>query len=130
MDGMSGIDASEMPAGFTAGDPNKGGANKGAENAARVIAILEQILDGPAYERLKRIKLVRKEKAAQIEAQLVNAAMNGTLQGKISEAKLIEMIEGGDKAGGGGGGGPKIAIQRKNYGFDGDDDDDNDDDLM
>ena len=61
---------------------------------------------------------------------IANMAMQGKLDSKISEGKLIEMLEGivgaqqkkeGDKG--------KISIQRKKYNFDSDDDDD-DDDLL
>lgn len=59
-------------------------------------------------------------------------ALQGKIDSKITEGKLIEMLEGivgaqqkkaGDAAG-------KINIQRKKYNFDSDDEDDNDDDLL
>jgi programmed cell death protein 5 len=55
-------------------------------------------------------------------------AVNGKLPGRVSEAKLIEMLErslAGSAASDSG-----IRIQRKKYAFDSDDEDDNDDDLM
>ena len=63
---------------------------------------------------------------------IANMAMQGKLDCKISEGKLIEMLEGihgaqQKKAGGDAG---KISIQRKKYNFDSDDEDDDDDDLL
>ena len=122
------IDASEIPEGFTADGPGGasggGSNNKAAERAAQVESILEQVLEPEALVRLKRIKIVRKEKAAQIEGMLYQAAVSGKLPGKISEGRLIEMLEGVKEASE-----TKVKIQRRNYGIDSDDDDD-DDDLL
>ncbi|GMH57329.1 hypothetical protein TrRE_jg1264 [Triparma retinervis] len=123
MDGMTGINASEIPDGFTA--DQSGGGDKAAERNAQVQGILEQIMEASAYERLQRIKIVKKEKAAAIENQLVQMATSGKLPGKISETRLIQMLEGGGDAQQ-----TKVKIQRRNYGLDSDDSDDNDDDLM
>ena len=107
-----------------------------------------------AMERLQRVKIVRKEKAAQIENALVQMAQSGKvrvsssntspiytftltslltslalashppqLASKISESRLIQMLEGTESAQ------TKVKIQRRNYGIDSDDDD-NDDDLL
>lgn len=63
---------------------------------------------------------------------ICNMALQNKLDMKISEAKLIEMLErtsaGAEKARGDAAG--KISIQRKRYNFDSDSDDDNDDDLL
>ena len=77
-------------------------------------------------------QLVKKDRASAVEAMIANMAMQGKLDCKISEGKLIEMLEGihgaqQKKAGGDAG---KISIQRKKYNFDSDDEDDNDDDLL
>ena len=58
-------------------------------------------------------------------------AMQGKMDSKVTEGKLIEMLEGivgaeNQKRGDAG----KISIQRKKYTFDSDDEDDNDDDLL
>ena len=55
--------------------------------------------------------------------------MQGKLPERVSEGKLIEMLEniGARQANAAS---SKINIQRKRYAFDSDDDDDNDDDLM
>ena len=72
---------------------------------------------------------MKKERASAVEAMIANMALQGKIESKINEGKLIEMREGivgaqqkkADAA--------KISIQRKKYNFDSDDDD-NDDDLM
>jgi programmed cell death protein 5 len=72
-------------------------------------------------------QLVKAEKAAAIENLIASIAMQGKLPGRITESRLIEMLEGL--------GGKqytttstRISIQRKQYAFDSDDD--NDDDLV
>jgi programmed cell death protein 5 len=166
------IDPSELPAGFSVSDPNAGvvsGANsqqqqeqqqqKQAAMEQQRESILEQALTADALARLRRIKMVKEQKAKSVENAIVAMAMSGKLPGPITESKLIEMLERGNAVtaaapttttttakmihttsssnsssnnNGGGGGGPgSIQIQRKNYGkMDSDDDDDNDDDLL
>lgn len=73
-------------------------------------------------------QLVKPEKVVAVENMIVSMAVSGKLPGRVTEGKLIEMLEGI---------GAKqrqtatINIQRKRYAFDSDeDDDDNDDDLL
>jgi DNA-binding TFAR19-related protein (PDSD5 family) len=97
------------------------------------VAILEQILEPAAKDRMNRLKLVKKDKARAVEDSLIKAATSGQLRAKLSEEQLISMLDGvgGGGEGGGEGTGSKrgITTQRRNYGMDSDDDD-NDDDLM
>ena len=81
-----------------------------------------------ARERLSRIKMVKLDKAKQVERMIVSYAMQGKLPGKITEGKLIEMLEslGAQTSSTA----SKITISRKKYAFDSDDDDDDDDDLF
>ena len=76
-------------------------------------------------------QLVKRERASAVEAMIANMAFQNKIDSKITEGKLIEMLEGivgaQHKKGEGDG---KISIQRKKYAFDSDDDDDNDDDLL
>lgn len=131
------IDPSELPQGFQAAAPSQGGGGPAADpqhqqQAAAAeeqrLAILQQALTADALARLRRIKLVKESNAKQVENGIIAMAMNGKLPGRITEAKLIEMLERGSAA--------KaqkqtsISIQRKKYAFDSDDEDDNDDDLM
>uniref|UniRef100_A0A7S2MQ27 Uncharacterized protein n=1 Tax=Helicotheca tamesis TaxID=374047 RepID=A0A7S2MQ27_9STRA len=130
------VDPSEIPEGFTAANPSgAGGAaadekqNEAQQRQAQKEAILEQALTPDALARLRRIKLVKAEKAAQVESTIVSMALQGKLPMKINEGKLIEMLERiGAKDNSAAAG--KISIQRKKYAFDSDDDDDDDDDLM
>jgi programmed cell death protein 5 len=142
MDNMeaSSIDPNDMPAGFSSVDPTgaaKGGQQGGGKGGAsqqqdkeQKESILQQCLTPEALARLRRIKLVKPPKALQLENALVNMAMNGRLPERVSEAKLIEMLERGIKSSAGSAENSGIRIQRKNYAMDSDDEDDNDDDLM
>ncbi len=95
-------------------------------------SILDQILDTAANDRLKRLMLVRKDKARAVEDTLVKAAMSGQLRTKVTDEQLIAMLEqvgGADGKDGNSGAVKKtVSIQRRKYGFDSDED--NDDDLM
>jgi programmed cell death protein 5 len=100
-----------------------------AEKEQQRISILDQILDASAGDRLKRLNLVRKDKARSVEDSLIKAAMSGQLRGKVTDTQLITMLEQLDSAAGSGASGNKsVSIQRRKYGMDSDDDD-NDDDL-
>ncbi len=71
---------------------------------------------------------MKPDKASKVEAMIAQMAMSGKIQARISEGKLIEMLEGiGAKKANQS---SSINIQRKKYAFDSDDDDDNDDDLL
>jgi programmed cell death protein 5 len=61
---------------------------------------------------------------------IANMAMQGKSDSKITEGKLIEMLEGIVGAQQKKAADAKISIQRKKYNFDSDDEDDNDDDLL
>lgn len=131
-----GID--ELPEGFSAVNPNGGGAGNNNEAEFKKAAIqeqkqmiLEQAMDPQALARLGRIRLVKPEKAAAVENTIVSMAMQGKLPGKINEGKLVEILErrsrqeaiASEKGSGG------IQIQRKRYSLDSDDEDDDDDDI-
>ena len=74
-------------------------------------------------------KLVKKERATAVEAMIANMALQGKIDSKVTEAKLIEMLEGIVGAQHQKQGETKMTFQRKKYNFDSDDDD-NDDDLL
>eukprot|EP00580_Thalassiosira_gravida_P019127 CAMPEP_0201671122 /NCGR_PEP_ID=MMETSP0494-20130426/28650_1 /ASSEMBLY_ACC=CAM_ASM_000839 /TAXON_ID=420259 /ORGANISM="Thalassiosira gravida, Strain GMp14c1" /LENGTH=150 /DNA_ID=CAMNT_0048152385 /DNA_START=36 /DNA_END=488 /DNA_ORIENTATION=+ len=138
------VAASEVPDGFSLAGPggNGGGASAGGGGGANNQAqqqrdaqrqsILEQAMTPDALARLRRVKLVKKERANAVESMIANMALQGKIDTKVTEGKLIEMLEGivgaqaqkeGNSA--------KISFQRKKYTFDSDDDDDdNDDDLL
>eukprot|EP00345_Euplotes_harpa_P006014 CAMPEP_0168328396 /NCGR_PEP_ID=MMETSP0213-20121227/6469_1 /TAXON_ID=151035 /ORGANISM="Euplotes harpa, Strain FSP1.4" /LENGTH=100 /DNA_ID=CAMNT_0008331485 /DNA_START=24 /DNA_END=322 /DNA_ORIENTATION=+ len=56
-------------------------------------AILKQILSPEARERLSNIKAAKPEKASQIQMLLIANLQAGRIQGTISEAQLIELID-------------------------------------
>jgi programmed cell death protein 5 len=102
-----------------------------ADMDAHKQAILEQALTSDALARLRRIKLVKPDRAVQLENVIASMAMSGKLTGPINEGKLIEMLERGSRSSSSSSSAERtISIQRKKYAFDSDDDDDNDDDLM
>lgn len=139
MDNLSAdVKPDEIPEGFTsagAGTSSTGAAAGGEKQTeaqqrdAQRQAVLEQAMTPEALARLRRVKLVKADKAARVEATITSMAMQGRLPGPINEGKLIEIMEGLDAKQSSAGSG-KINIQRKKYAFDSDDDDDNDDDLL
>ena len=61
-----------------------------------------------------------------LKLSIIESARKGELREKITEEKLIQMLEEKQKASQ-----PKVSIQRRAYGgMDSDDEDDSDDDLM
>jgi len=61
------------------------------EEAARQ-AILRQIMEPEARERLARLRLVRPELAQAVENQLIILAQSGRLMKKISDGELKEIL--------------------------------------
>ena len=128
------IDPSQLPDGFQmASAPGAGGGGDQQQAAAAAaeeqrLAMLQQALTPEALARLRRIKLVKESAAKSVENSIITMAVNGKLPARITEAKLVEMLERASAS--------KaqyqtsISIQRKKYAFDSDDEDDNDDDLM
>ena len=115
------VDPSSLPEGFrAAGNPEEEARLQEQEEQKQ--SILKQILTPEAFERLGRVKLTRREKATQLETQLIQMAMRGELQKQIAEPDLIALLETASKQQ------SKITIKRRNF-LD-DDDDDNDDDLL
>ena len=111
--------AAEVPEGFTQGD------NKQAEMEEQLGMMMDQILTPEAKDRLKRVELVRKEKAMEIKMKLIKDAQSGALKERVSEARLCELLEESSAKSA-----PKVTMQRRKYkGVDSDDDDD-DSDLM
>lgn len=55
-------------------------------------AILRQVLDSDARERIERIRMARPEKAERIESQLIQLAASGRLQQKLTDEQLKEIL--------------------------------------
>mmetsp|Transcript_22363 Transcript_22363/g.33041 ORF Transcript_22363/g.33041 Transcript_22363/m.33041 type:complete len:133 (-) Transcript_22363:124-522(-) len=123
------VNDDEIPSGFTAANPGasaQGQQNEDQQRQAQKEAVLEQALTPEALARLRRIKLVKKDKAVAVENLIASMALQRKLPGVINEGRLIEMLEGlGAKEASSNN---KISFQRKRYAFDSDDEDD--DDLM
>lgn len=56
-------------------------------------SMLHAIMEPAARERLSRIALVKSEKARGVEDILLNAAKRGQLGQKVTEDRLIELLE-------------------------------------
>ncbi|KAI3435780.1 hypothetical protein D9Q98_001838 [Chlorella vulgaris] len=56
-------------------------------------AMLMNIMQPSARERLARISLVKPDKARAIEDMILMAARRGQIQEKVSEPRLIELLE-------------------------------------
>jgi programmed cell death protein 5 len=135
------IQPDELPDGFTTISSVTGGkssSNADSNSKERELqreALLEAALTSEALERLKRIKLVKPEKASRVEATIVSMFTQGKLSEPINDGKLIEIIERMSAVGSGAGTGVRsgaagrINIQRKRNTLL-DSDDDNDDDLV
>jgi programmed cell death protein 5 len=59
---------------------------------AKKKAILRQVLDSDARERLERIRMARPEKADHIESQLIQLAASGRIQQKLTDEQLKEIL--------------------------------------
>merc|ERR1712028_229809 len=54
--------------------------------------MMEQICSAEARDRIGRIKVVKPEKAAEIENMLLQMAMNGKLQGQVDDDALKKLL--------------------------------------
>ncbi|TVU20388.1 hypothetical protein EJB05_36595, partial [Eragrostis curvula] len=80
------------------GGGNNAGQQKAQEEAKqeaeeRRQMILAQILSSEARERLSRIALVKPDKARGVEDVLLRAAQTGGISEKVSEERLISLLE-------------------------------------
>lgn len=55
-------------------------------------SILNQVLQPEAADRLGRIRLVKEERAAEIENRLIALAQSGQLRAKVTEEQLKELL--------------------------------------
>lgn len=61
--------------------------------AVQRATILASVLKPEARERLARIALVKPDKARSVEETIIRQASAGQIQEKISEDRLIKMVE-------------------------------------
>ncbi|CAL9128998.1 unnamed protein product [Musa textilis] len=88
----------ELMAKHGVGSQHNGEQQKAQEEAKREAEehrqlMLSQILSAQARERLARIALVKPEKARGVEDVLLRAAQMGQLSEKVSEERLISLLE-------------------------------------
>lgn len=81
--------------------------------------MLHAVMQPEARARLARIALVKPDKARNIENMLLNAARRGQITEKVSEERLIGMLEQMSEAEGSSK--PKVTIQRRRPAWDEDD---------
>ncbi|PKY05834.1 DNA-binding TFAR19-related protein [Aspergillus campestris IBT 28561] len=80
------------------GVPRGGGGAEGQDEqrkqaeAERRSAILNQILEPEAADRLGRIRLVKESRAMDIENRLITLAQTGQLRQKVSEDQLKQLL--------------------------------------
>ncbi|CAG7827481.1 unnamed protein product [Allacma fusca] len=67
-------------------------AERKAEQENMKNSILNQILDQHALARLNTLRVAKPERAAMIEAILVNMMRTGQLRSKISEDEFVEIL--------------------------------------
>ncbi len=65
--------------------------NADSESAARK-AILSRILTKDAYERFARVRAVKPELAAQLEAYMVQLFQTGQIKAEISDEQLKQIL--------------------------------------
>lgn len=86
--------------------------------------MLNQILTPEAREKLANIRLVKPDRAEQVESMVISAARSGQLGGRVTEEQLKDLlqtvVEQTQKK-------TSVTIVRRRRGFDDDDDDDDDD---
>ena len=95
------IDPKDLPAGFTLQDPhgrnntNSAGAgtNASMQQQQQKQNILEQVMEPDALARLRRIQLVKPQKATMLENAIIQLATTNKLTEPISDGKFIEMLE-------------------------------------
>ncbi|KAK0668128.1 PDCD5-related protein [Cercophora samala] len=73
------------------GGGGNAGASKEAEAEARK-SILNQILHPEAADRLGRIRLVKEQRATDVENRLIMLAQTGQLRSKVTEEQLKELL--------------------------------------
>ena len=162
------IDPNDLPAGFTLQDPHHNGGNTNISNGSTATnasmqqqqqqkqSMLEQVMEPDALARLRRIQLVKPQKATMLENAILQLATTNKLSEPISDGKFVEMLErqiaqehrrsahastrndnddttatlSSTSSASNINSSSGISIRRKKYAIDSDDDDENDDDLL
>ena len=126
---MSGGQQRGVPAGnaASAAGGTGSGEDKSEEQAAQRHGMLSQILDSSARDRLRRIALVKADRARAIEDLVLDMARRGQIRQRVTEPELVGLLEeissrekDNETAGGSGAGRGKISFQRRRDSFDDD----------
>lgn len=73
------------------GSPSGSGADSQKDQVKT--SMLAQILEPQARERLSRVRIVRSDRADAVEQYLIKLASTGSLQRKIGENELVEILD-------------------------------------
>ncbi|ODM18433.1 hypothetical protein SI65_06304 [Aspergillus cristatus] len=107
---------------------SRGAGGEGQEEQKRAMeserrsAILNQILEPEAIDRLNRIRLVKESRAADIESRLIMLAQTGQLRQKVTEEQLKDLLNAISENQRKAEEESKIVISRRKGGWDDDDD--------
>ncbi|KAL2161314.1 hypothetical protein VTH06DRAFT_8534 [Thermothelomyces fergusii] len=87
----------QLKAQSAARGPSGGGgsqeqAQRQQQEAEARKSILNQILEPEAVDRLGRIRLVKEQRATDVENRLIMLAQTGQLRQKVTEAQLKELL--------------------------------------
>ncbi|KHN98676.1 DNA-binding TFAR19-related protein [Metarhizium album ARSEF 1941] len=74
------------------GQPSNGGQDQARQQDDARQHVLNQILHPEAADRLGRIRLVKEQRATDIENRLITLAQTGQLRQKVTEAQLKELL--------------------------------------
>lgn len=59
----------------------------------RTGTLLSQVLEPSARERLSRVRIVRPDRAEQVEQYLIKMASSGALNRKVGEKDIVEILD-------------------------------------
>ncbi|KAK4124934.1 DNA-binding TFAR19-related protein [Parathielavia appendiculata] len=86
------LKAQSGAAGGTGGSGSQEQAQRQQQEAEARKSILNQILEPEAADRLGRIRLVKEQRASDIENRLIMLAQTGQLRQKVTEDQLKELL--------------------------------------
>lgn len=74
--------------------PNLVGGNSSAQGAPDLLAVMARILEPSARERLSRVRIVRPERADQVEQYIVRLHQMGGITHKLTEKDIVQILDG------------------------------------
>ncbi|BFZ58691.1 hypothetical protein PYCC9005_005756 [Savitreella phatthalungensis] len=108
--------------GAAAGGANgAGGADQREQEATARHAMLSQVLDASARDRLRRIAIVKPDRARAIEDMVLGMARRGQIRQRVTEQELVGLlsdIAGKEEEEAASSGKGKITFQRRRDSFD------------